>query len=67
MRKTIKEGDLIVAEVIDWIIVQIHSINQDKSYNVHTRTQKYGQLEAGLMVNVPHKLIKRQKHHLIEL
>lgn len=48
-------------------MIKIHSINQDKSYNVHTRTQKYGKLEPGLMIQVQHKLIKRQKHHLITL
>jgi exosome complex component RRP4 len=58
---------LIVAEVSIYFYIQIHSINQDKTYNVHTRTQKYGKLEAGLMIQVPHKLIKRQKHHLITL
>ena len=42
MRKIIQEGDLVVAEV--------HSVNNDKSYNLHTRNPKYGKLEPGVLV-----------------
>jgi exosome complex RNA-binding protein Rrp4 len=39
----------------------------DKSFNLHTRNPKYGKLEPGIFVSVPHKLIKKQKHHFITL
>ncbi len=42
MREIMQEGDLIVAEV--------HSVNNDKTYNLHTRNPKYGRLEAGVLV-----------------
>ena len=42
MRKIMQEGDLIVAEV--------HSVNNDKTYNLHTRNPKYGRLEPGSLV-----------------
>lgn len=54
-----QEGDLIVAEV--------HSVNNDKSYNLHTRNPKYGRLEAGTLVEASHRQIKRQKHHMISI
>jgi len=42
MRKIMQEGDLIVAEV--------HSLNADKTFNLHTRNPKYGRLEPGALV-----------------
>lgn len=42
MREIMQEGDLIVAEV--------HSVNNDKTYNLHTRNPKYGRLEPGMLV-----------------
>lgn len=39
--------------------------NADKTYNLHTRNPKYGKLEPGVLLQVPHKLIKKQKHHFI--
>jgi exosome complex component RRP4 len=59
MRRIMQEGDLIVAEV--------HSVNADKSYNLHTRNPKYGRLEPGVLVEVGHRQVKRQKHHMIAL
>ena len=59
MRKIMQEGDLIVAEV--------HSVNNDKTYNLHTRNPKYGRLEPGKLVQASHRQIKRQKHHLISI
>ncbi len=54
-----QENDMIVAEV--------HSINADKSCNLHTRNPKYGRLEPGVIVKVQHKQIKRQKYHMISI
>jgi exosome complex component RRP4 len=59
MRKIIQESDIIVAEV--------HSINNDKTFNLHTRNPKYGRLEPGLLIEVSHRQIKRQKHHMITI
>jgi len=59
MRKIMQEGDLIVAEV--------HSVNNDKTFNLHTRNPKYGRLEPGVLVEVSHRQIKRQKHHMITI
>lgn len=59
MRRIMQEGDLIVAEV--------HSVNHDKTYNLHTRNPKYGRLEPGLLVELAPRQVKRQKHHMISL
>ena len=59
MRQILSENDLACAEV--------HSINNDKSVNLHTRSLKYGRLENGILINVHNKLIKRQKHHFVKL
>jgi exosome complex component RRP4 len=45
----------------------VHSLNNDKTYNLHTRNPKYGKLEPGLLVEVSHRQVKRQKHHMITL
>lgn len=57
MRRIMEEGDIIVAEV--------QSSNNDKTVNLHTRNPKYGKLESGVFIEVPHKLVKKQKHHMI--
>lgn len=54
-----QEGDLIVAEV--------HSVNNDKTFNLHTRNPKYGRLEPGVLVQLSPRQIKRQKHHIISI
>lgn len=54
-----EEGDTIVAE--------IQSINMDKTFNLHTRNPKYGKLEPGVLLQVPHKLVKKQKHHILAI
>ena len=59
MRKIMQEGDYVVAEV--------QSTNMDQSFNLHTRNPKYGKLEPGIFVQVPHKLIKKQKHHFLTI
>ena len=59
MRKVLGENDLLVAEV--------HSINNDRTVNLHTPNVKYGVLEPGLLVEVDHKLVRRQKHHMFKL
>ena len=59
MRKIMQEGDLLVAEV--------HSLNQDKTFNLHTRNPRYGRLEPGLLLEAAPHQIKRQKHHLLAI
>lgn len=59
MRNILAEDDLLVAEV--------HSLNNDRTVNLHTRNAKYGRLEPGVLVEVDHKLVKRQKHHMVQL
>ncbi|CAD8054599.1 unnamed protein product [Paramecium primaurelia] len=59
MRQIFSENDLICAEV--------HSVNNDKSVNLHTRGLKYGKIEDGLLIKVNHYLIVKQKRHFIKL
>jgi exosome complex component RRP4 len=59
MRNILAENDTVVAEV--------HSLNNDRTVNLHTRNAKYGRLEPGVLVQVDHKLIRRQKHHMLQL
>lgn len=59
MRKMFGENDLICAEV--------HSINNDRTINLHTRNVKYGKLVDGILISVNHAFIKKQKHHFIKL
>ena len=59
MRRIMREGDLVVAEV--------HSTNADHSCNLHTRNPKYGRLEAGRLIEVGHRQVRRQKHHMLAL
>lgn len=59
MRKVLAENDLVLAEV--------HSISNDRVVELRTPNAKYGALESGLLVEVNHKLIKRQKHHLLKI
>lgn len=47
------------------IVAEVHSVNNDKTFNLHTRNPKYGKLEPGLLIEVSHKQVKRQKHHMI--
>ena len=49
----------------DYIVAEVQTSNADKTYNLHTRNPRYGKLEPGVLVQVPHKLIKKQKHHFI--
>lgn len=59
MRDVLSEGDLISAEV--------QSIFSDGCLSLHTRSQKYGKLEEGLLVQVSPSLIKRCKTHFHDL
>jgi exosome complex component RRP4 len=59
MRNILAEEDLVVAEV--------HSLNNDRTVNLHTRNSKYGRLEPGVLIEVDHKSVKRQKHHMVQL
>jgi exosome complex RNA-binding protein Rrp4 len=59
MRRIMQEGDLIVAEV--------HSVNNDKTYNLHTRNPKYGRLEPGTLIEASHRQVKRQRHHMVTI
>lgn len=59
MRDVLAEGDLISAEV--------QSLFSDGSLSLHTRSQKYGKLEQGMLVQVSPSLIKRCKTHFHKL
>ncbi|CAB4026725.1 Exosome complex component RRP4, partial [Paramuricea clavata] len=59
MRDVLSEGDLISAEV--------QSIFSDGCLSLHTRSQKYGKLEEGLLVQVSPSFIKRCKTHFHDL
>ncbi|XP_039745071.1 exosome complex component RRP4 [Pararge aegeria] len=59
MRKHLKEGDLISAEV--------QSVFTDGSLSLHTRSLKYGKLAQGVLVKVFPSLIKRRKNHFHNL
>ncbi|GAB0091637.1 exosome complex component RRP4 [Sergentomyia squamirostris] len=59
MRKYLKEGDLISAEV--------QNIFQDGSLSLHTRSLKYGKLSQGVLVKVFPSLVKRCKTHFHNL
>ncbi|KAI0978382.1 hypothetical protein GJ496_008967 [Pomphorhynchus laevis] len=53
------EGDLVSAEV--------YSINSDGSLTLHTRSQKYGKLGQGVLIQVPSYLICRTRTHFLTL
>ncbi|GMH46101.1 hypothetical protein BSKO_14065 [Bryopsis sp. KO-2023] len=55
MRSVFREGDLISAEV--------QTVRHDGGINLHTRSEKYGQLQGGQLVQVAANLIHRQRHH----
>ncbi|KAJ3108414.1 Exosome complex component RRP4 [Phlyctochytrium bullatum] len=59
MRQLLTEGDLISAE--------IQSFFQDGSISLHTRSQKYGKLRTGSIVEIPSSLVKRSKSHFLSL
>ncbi|ORZ41271.1 hypothetical protein BCR44DRAFT_101280, partial [Catenaria anguillulae PL171] len=60
MRKYFAEGDVLVSEV--------QSPNaSDASFNLHTRSTKYGKLRNGCLVVVPPALIQRCKSHFHSL
>ena len=51
-----------------WSLMQVQQINQnDRSINLHTRSNKYRKLNIGQLVKVPPRLIKRQSSHFIDL
>lgn len=59
MRSYLKEGDLVSAEVQEqWA---------DGSVALHTRSLRYGKLEAGQFVTVQPELVKRAKKHFHQL
>ena len=51
----------------DVICAEVHSVNNDKTVNLHTRSFKYGKLPLGIMLNVDWKLIKRIKKHFVKI
>lgn len=59
MRKYLKEGDLISAEV--------QNIFEDGSLGLHTRSLKYGKLGQGILIKVSPSLIERRKTHFHKL
>lgn len=54
-RSVFREGDLISAEV--------QTVRHDGGINLHTRSDKYGQLHLGQLIQVAANLIHRQRHH----
>ena len=63
MRFFLKEGDLVAAE--------IHKVpssgNSASSWQLHTRSSRYGKLENGCLVTVPPFLVPRRKQHVTTL
>ena len=59
MRDFFEEGDLLVAEV--------QNVYHDGSMSLHTRTNKFGRLRGGTLVQVAPGLIKRLEQHIIAL
>lgn len=55
MRQIFKETDLISAE--------IQTVRHDGGINLHTRSQKYGKLGMGCLMNVAASLVQRQRQH----
>jgi len=59
MRNYYSENDLIAAEV--------QQIKGDGTILLHTRSEKYGKVQGGLLVKVPCSLVKRTKFHYHQL
>jgi exosome complex component RRP4 len=59
MRSIFIEGDLVSAEV--------QQIQSDNTISLHTRSLRYGKLCNGVLVTVPHALVKRMKQHFLTL
>lgn len=63
MRLFLKEGDLVAAE--------IHKVPSGNagigSWQLHTRSSRYGKLENGSLVEVPSFLVPRRKQHVSTL
>ena len=55
MRNIFRETDLISAE--------IQTVRHDGGIHVHARSQKYGKLGKGVVVEVPASLVHRQRQH----
>ena len=51
----------------DVLCAEVHSVNNDGSVNLHTRSFKYGKQSKGLSLKVDWKLIKRVKKHFLSL
>lgn len=59
MRKLLKEGDLLNAEV--------QSIFQDGAASLHTRSLRYGKLRNGYFLRIPSSLVIKSKIHAYHL
>lgn len=59
MRKLLKEGDLLNAEV--------QSIFQDGAASLHTRSLRYGKLRNGYFIKIPSSLVIKSKVHAYKL
>jgi len=59
MRNYYTENDLIAAEV--------QQIKSDGTILLHTRSEKYGKVQGGLLAKVPCSLVKRTKFHYHQL
>ncbi|CAN3353391.1 exosome complex component Rrp4p [Diutina catenulata] len=59
MRKFLKEGDLLNAEV--------QTIFNNGMASLHTRSLKYGKLRNGIFLSVPSSLVIKSKNHAFDL
>ena len=59
MRELFKEGDVVVCEV--------QAVNADGQLHLHMKSNRYGVLENGCVVRVNQHLVRRLKHHFVEL
>ena len=59
MRQFLREGDLVCAEV--------QSVNQDGTINLHIRSNKFGKLANGVLVEIEHSLVKQHSKHIVDL
>lgn len=58
MRLMLKEGELVCAEV--------QSVNNDGTISLHIRSNKFGKLSNGVLVEVEHSLIKQHAKHIVD-
>ncbi len=50
-----------------YIQAEVQALFHDGSVALHTRSRRFGKLPGGVVVQVPHGLVERQKQHLASL